>query len=197
MQSSRGDQPSFFCFIGILLCAHRQARMSSDRCWETKCINPKLLQPVLCNLVFVLLISSGVSIFFFFGLELLLDSVRESWGSKMSPKRNTIWRYQHRHILERVQNQEDKRWVRRIYWTSSQAPKIPWQEFHFSSATANFSIWDRAQKSTWALWSAHKVAIHNLPCFTYSADMYYLLNMLCSDMGHRIALCKVTVKQYK
>lgn len=63
MQSSRGDQPSFLSFIGfLLLYAHRQARMSSDRCREIKCINPKLLQPLLCNLVFVLLISSGVSI---------------------------------------------------------------------------------------------------------------------------------------
>lgn len=33
MQSSRGDQPSVLSFIGFfLLYAHRQARMSSDRC---------------------------------------------------------------------------------------------------------------------------------------------------------------------
>jgi len=62
MQAHRADLPSFLHFVAILLYIHRQTKMSSDTCPEMRCIDPKVFQPGVCNLIFVLLISSEVSV---------------------------------------------------------------------------------------------------------------------------------------
>lgn len=90
-----------------------------------------------CFLISCLHYASPLKYLFHGFVSAAVHSVRKSWGFKMK-KYSLGWKTDN--FLEWVQNQEDNGWVRRICWTWSQTLKISWQEVHFSSATANFSI---------------------------------------------------------